>query len=119
MNRYNMELERITVPESAVNSLMERAAAPRKKAGWLRPMAVAACIVLLCSLSVLAGKVFADEQWRLGTVHDGEMGKQFFVEATYGGTVFSEERLRTWIADAKRGTRVKTEIISSTQNCFR
>lgn len=31
-----------------------------------------------------------------------ELGKQFFVEATYGGTVFSEERLRTWIADAER-----------------
>ena len=30
MNRYNMELDRITVPESVVDSLMERAAAPRK-----------------------------------------------------------------------------------------
>lgn len=118
MNRYNMELDRITVPESAVDSLMERAAALRKKAGWLRPMAVAACIVLLCSLSVLAGTVFADEQWRLGTVHDEEMGKQFFVEATYGGTVFSEERLRTWIADAERGTHVKGGTVLSAEYTF-
>lgn len=118
MNRYNMELDRVTVPESAVDSLMERAAAPRKKTGWLRPMAMAACIVLLCSLSVLAGTVFADEQWLLGSVQDEELGKQFFVEATYGGTVFSEERLRTWIADAKRGTRVKAGTVHSAEYTF-
>lgn len=54
MNRYNMELDRITVPESAVDSLMERANAPRKKAGWLRPMAVAACLALMIALPTVA-----------------------------------------------------------------
>ena len=54
MNRYNMELDRITVPESAVDSLMERAAAPRKKAGWLRPVAVAACLVLVIAIPTVA-----------------------------------------------------------------
>ena len=52
MNRYNMELDRITVPESAVDSLMERAAALRKKAGWLRPVAAAACLALMAALPV-------------------------------------------------------------------
>ena len=52
MNRYNMELDRITVPESAVDSLMERANAPRKKTGWLRPVAVAACLALMVVLPV-------------------------------------------------------------------
>ena len=52
MNRYNMELDRVTVPESAVDSLMERAAAPRKKTGWLRPVAVAACLALMVALPV-------------------------------------------------------------------
>ena len=52
MNRYNMELDRITVQESMVDSLMERAAAPRKKTGWLRPMAMAACLALMVALPV-------------------------------------------------------------------
>ena len=52
MNRYNMELDRVTVPESAVDSLMERASAPRKKTGWLRPMAMAACLALMVVLPV-------------------------------------------------------------------
>lgn len=110
MNRYQMELDRITVPEGAVDTLMERAAAPRKKVGWLRPVAVAACTVLLCGLSVLAGTIFKDGQWALGSVRDEELGQQFCVEATYGGTVFSEDRLKTWRADAERGTKTDAGI---------
>lgn len=118
MNRYQLELDRVTVPESTVDQLKERAAAPRNKANWHRPLAMVACIALLCSLSVLAGTVFADEQWMLGSIQHEEMGKQFCVEATYGGTFFSEEQLQTWITDAERGTRVKAGTVQAAEYTF-
>lgn len=52
MNRYQMELDHITVPESTVDQLKERAAAPRKKANWHRPVAVAACLALMVAIPV-------------------------------------------------------------------
>lgn len=52
MNRYKMELDHVTVPEGAVESLMERANAPRKKTGWLRPVAAVACLALMVALPV-------------------------------------------------------------------
>ena len=55
MNRYNMELDKITVPDNTVDALMRRAAVPRrKKTGWLRPAIVASCLVVAAVIPVAA-----------------------------------------------------------------
>lgn len=53
MNRYKRELDKLTVPESAVETLMKKTAHPRNHSIRLK-MVLAACLVVLCSLGVAA-----------------------------------------------------------------
>ena len=53
MNRYKLEMDSLTVPESAVENLMERANRHRSTMPR-RGMVLAACFAVLCALSVAA-----------------------------------------------------------------
>ena len=91
MNRYKMELDHVTVPEGAVESLMERANAPRKKTGWLRPVAAAACLALIVALPV------------------GAVVKNFVVQQAEKNRVVVENRDHIPVEEFSEELRVKVE----------
>lgn len=66
MNRYKVELEKITVPKSTVEKLENRMANQRRKLSR-RGMVLTACLAVLCSLSVVtAARVYSG--WSISEV---------------------------------------------------
>lgn len=72
MSKYQLELGKLTVPERAVEGLEQRLTAPKKKVPR-RALTLAACLVVLCCLS-MAAVAKEGNTWRVDTVSGKENG---------------------------------------------
>ena len=94
------------------------------KRRWPRTLVLAACLAVLCALSVAAaGGIFGNEQWSLFFENSGTPGAGFVVQATYGGTVLPEQQAEALKAAAETGHSLVSDdgvihIVHDVSNTF-